>query len=45
MLDFVSVRDIRVRQHILFKADMKSYILLQTGAKFYSIEPISKTGY
>ena len=29
----------------IFKADMKSYILLQTAAVFFSIEHISKTGY
>ena len=29
----------------LFKADMKSDILLQTAAIFFSIEPISKTGH
>ena len=29
----------------LVKADMNGYILLQTAAIFFSIEPISKTGY
>ena len=28
-----------------FKADMKSYIPLETAAIFFSSEPFSKTGY
>ena len=37
MVSCINVRDI--------KADMKSYIPLETAAIFFSSEPISKTGY
>ena len=30
---------------MLIKANMKSYIQLETAAVFFSCEPISKTGY
>ena len=38
-------RSIYVHKHYDLKADMKSYIPLETAAIFFSSEPFSKTGY